>query len=97
MKKNEESLQNLDLPRLALHCRREEVRIMPRKVQTQKSSELLHIAGPVADPGPELILDKDRLARLKLEMLGQEILELKNQIKIAETYQVLIKEQHNIK
>ena len=70
---------------------------MSRQLQRQKSLELAKIAGPVADPGPELILDKDRLARLKLEMLDQEILELKNQIKIAETYRVLIKEQHNIK
>ncbi|OGP97574.1 MAG: hypothetical protein A2Z51_06600 [Deltaproteobacteria bacterium RBG_19FT_COMBO_52_11] len=71
---------------------------MPRRISERpKALELAHIAGPVADPAPELILDKDRLARLKLGMLDQEILELRNQIKFREMYRDMIREQHNIK
>lgn len=71
---------------------------MPRRIaERPKALELAHFAGPVADPGPELILDKVRLARLKLGMLDQEILELRSQIKFRETYRDMIKEQHNIK
>jgi hypothetical protein len=71
---------------------------MPRQIAARsKALELANIAGPVADPSPELILDKDRLARLKLGMLDQEIQGLRNQIKIVEMYRDMIKEQHNIK
>jgi hypothetical protein len=56
---------------------------MPRRIaERQRAIGLIDFAGPVADPSPELVLDKDRLARLKLGMLDQEILELRNQTKI---------------
>ncbi len=70
---------------------------MPRLSERQRAFELSQLAGITADPAPDLILDKIRLAKLKLEMLDQTIIELKNQIKIAETYRNMIKEQHNIK
>lgn len=71
---------------------------MPRRISGRpKALELADFAGPVADPAPELILDKDRLARLKLGMLDQDILELRNQIKFREMYRDMIREQHNIK
>jgi hypothetical protein len=70
---------------------------MPKRIpERPRVFEMAQLAGPVADPGPELILDKVRLSKLKLAMIDQQIAELNNQIKIAQTYRDMIKEQYNI-
>lgn len=52
--------------------------------------------GIVADPGPDILLNKDYLAKLKIQILESEILELKNQIKLAESYKAMLKEQYKL-
>jgi hypothetical protein len=52
--------------------------------------------GIVADPAPEIIFDKERLAHFKVEILKHEITEMKNQIKLAEMYIGMIKEQYKM-
>ena len=56
-----------------------------------------HKFGLVADPGPDILLNKDLLARLKVQILDLEIIELKNQIKLAESYKDMLREQYKMK
>jgi len=56
-----------------------------------------HPFGLVADPAPDILLNKDLLARLKIKILDLEIIQLKNQIELAESYQHMLKEQYKIK
>ncbi len=56
-----------------------------------------NIAGPVADPGPELLLDKARLAKLKVVKLEQVLLGLEKQMEAIQLERDLLKEEYKIK
>ncbi|MDW7760700.1 MAG: hypothetical protein SCM96_08685 [Acidobacteriota bacterium] len=70
---------------------------MPRIGERMPGFNISHLVGPVADPGPDVLLDKVGLVRIKLEMLNQNIIDLKNQIKIAEIYRDMLKAQYKLK
>ena len=68
------------------------------KVEMQKVDHSVYYKlGLVADPAPEILLDKERLARLKVTILDTEVKELQNQMKIAEMYRDLLREQYKIR
>ena len=66
------------------------------ELETKKIGSVYHMLGMVADPAPDILLNKELLARLKVQMLDHEIVELKNGIKFAESYKALLKEQYKI-
>lgn len=53
--------------------------------------------GPVADPSPEYLLDKARLAQLKIHNLDMHIKELNKQIEFCKMERDLLKEEYKIK
>ncbi|UCE73242.1 MAG: hypothetical protein JSV56_09420 [Methanomassiliicoccales archaeon] len=56
-----------------------------------------HLRGPIADPAPWHILDKVRVAKLKISKLDMAITELENQIEFLKLEKDLLKEEYNIK
>lgn len=64
--------------------------------EAKKFGPIYYKLGLVADPAPEILLDKDQLARIKIQILEHEILELKNQINLAETYMGMLRETYKI-
>ena len=67
------------------------------QARPQRWGRIQTIMGPVADPGPELMLDKARLAQLKVHRLDQAITDLRNQIEIFELEKNLLAEEYNLK
>lgn len=55
------------------------------------------IHGPTADPGPPYLLDKARLAKLKIGKIDKVITELEKQIGLLKLEHDLLKEEYNIK
>lgn len=55
------------------------------------------IGGPTADPGPPYLLDKARLAKLKISKIDKVITELEKQIGLLKLQHDLLKEEYNIK
>lgn len=53
--------------------------------------------GPVADPAPWYLLDKAKLARLKIHQIEAAITELEKQIDSLKLERDLLKEEYNIK
>lgn len=53
--------------------------------------------GTVADPGPELLLDKTRLAKLRIKKVDFAIQELKQQIDILVMERDMLKRTYKIK
>lgn len=53
--------------------------------------------GPTADPGPPYLLDKARLAKLKISKIDTVITELEKQIGLLKLQHDLLKEEYNIK
>ena len=66
------------------------------EIDMKKSGSIYYKFGIVADPAPDILLGKEQLARLKVQILDQEIMDLKNQIKLAETYKAMLKQQYKI-
>jgi hypothetical protein len=56
-----------------------------------------NVAGPVADPGPELLLDKTRLAKLKIVRLDQTVASLEKQIEAIRLERDLLAEEYKLK
>jgi hypothetical protein len=54
----------------------------------------VNFRGPVADPGPWQILDKDKLARIKVARLERYIDEINKEIEIITLERDLIKQQY---
>jgi hypothetical protein len=55
------------------------------------------IHGPTADPGPPYLLDKARLAILKISKIDTVITELEKKIGLLKLQHDLLKEEYNIK
>jgi len=53
--------------------------------------------GTVADPGPELLLDKARLAKIKVRKLDMVIKGLEEQIDVLRLEQDMLKKEYKIK
>ena len=53
--------------------------------------------GTVADPGPELLLDKARLAKIKVRKLDMVIKGLEEQIDVLRLEQEMLKKEYKIK
>ena len=64
------------------------------KFERPEISSVYYKLGLVADPAPELLLNKAQLAKLKIQMLDQQIAELKHQIELAETYKGMLMEEY---
>jgi len=52
--------------------------------------------GMVADPGPELLLEKDQLAQIRLRRIDIAIKELNESIKTLELEKGMLKKQYKI-
>jgi len=55
------------------------------------------LPGETADPGPPYLLDKARLAKLKIGKIDTVITELEKQIGLLKLQHDLLKEEYNIK
>lgn len=55
------------------------------------------IGDPTADPGPPYLLDKARLAILKISKIDKVITDLEKQIGLLKLQHDLLKEEYNIK
>jgi hypothetical protein len=54
------------------------------------------IIGPIADPGPEALLDRRRLAQLKVQRLEQAIKSLGSMVESLELERGLLVEEHGL-
>lgn len=55
------------------------------------------IRGPCADPSPEYLLDKARLAQLKIHKLDMHVKELEKQMEFCKMERDLLKKEYKIK
>lgn len=53
--------------------------------------------GPVADPAPWYLLDKAKLAQLKIHQIDKTIMEMQKQIDLLKLERDLLKEEYKIK
>ena len=53
--------------------------------------------GTVADPGPELLLAKDKLAKLRIKKLDMAINDLKQQIDILTAERMMLVKEYKIR
>jgi hypothetical protein len=53
--------------------------------------------GFAADPAIDLLLDKSRLAQIRIRQLDQLIVQLEQQVEIARMEQDLLKEEYKVK
>jgi|GEM_PF-2179687 hypothetical protein len=58
---------------------------------------LLPVRGPVADPAPWYLLDKAKLAKLKVHQIETAIMELERQIEFLKLERDLLKEEYKLK
>jgi len=66
------------------------------EIEMKKVGPIYYKLGLVADPAPEVLFNKDFLARFKVQMIDHEIVEMKENIKFAESYKALIREQYKL-
>ncbi len=59
-------------------------------------SALTHFRGPIADPAPWHLLDKSRVAKLKVSQIDMQIQELQRQIDFLKLQSQLLKEEHKL-
>lgn len=52
--------------------------------------------GPIGDPGPWQLLDKSRIARLKVRQIDIAVGELKQQMELLQLQQQLLKEEYKL-
>ncbi len=55
------------------------------------------LPGPVADPGPSYLLDKAKLAQLKIRKIDVAITELEKQIELLKLERDLLKKEYKIR
>jgi hypothetical protein len=59
-------------------------------------SQIAHFRGPIADPAPWHLLDKVRIAKLKVSQIQMEIQELEKQIDFLKLQTQLLKEEYKL-
>ncbi len=60
----------------------------------QRHIDPLRIRGPIADPVPWELLDKSKIANLRIQQLDNAINDLKNNIKFLEKERAFLKESY---
>ncbi|MBE0478714.1 hypothetical protein IBX65_06310 [Candidatus Aerophobetes bacterium] len=68
-----------------------------RGAVTESLPQWAGIRGPVADPAPWYLLDKAKLAQLKIRQIDAAITELEKQIDFLKLERNLLKEEYKIK
>jgi hypothetical protein len=72
---------------------------MAERMEFPDPSQMLSafgVRGPVADPATFWLLDKSRVARLKIRQLDMTIAELEKQIEFLKLQQDMLKEEYRI-
>jgi len=64
---------------------------------TPSLTRLGNFRGPISDPAPWHLLDKSRIAKLKIRQLDMAIKELNQQIDLLKLEQSLLKEEYKTK
>ena len=55
------------------------------------------VRGPVADPGPMLLLDKAKLAQIKIRQIDMVVMDLEKQVEFLKLERDMLKEEYRIK
>lgn len=55
------------------------------------------VRGPVADPGPMLLLDKAKLAQIKIRQIDMVVMDLERQVEFLKLERDMLKEEYRIK